>query len=342
MVRIEIMAEVDYNYRIMPLLLSEQDVRTLLSMADLISAMQGALAQFSTGGAQQPLRTVLQVGPQHAFFGVMPAFTSEPPALGTKLVTVFGSNAAEGLPTHLATIVLLDPATGALLAVLDGRYITEARTAAVSALSAKMLAREDAGVLAIIGSGVQARSHLEALSRVRTLKDVRVWSPTRERREQFAREMRSHVDAPIAAKPSVAEAADGADLIALVTSSREPVLRSEWVSDGAHVCAVGACRPDQREMDTALVTRGRLYVDSRAGALAEAGDIVLPIGEGAIDASKIAGELGELAAGRATGRASRDEVTIFKSLGMAVEDVAAAHLAYTRATERGLGRGFVL
>ena len=326
----------------MPLLLSEQDVRMLLSMDDLIAAMERALAQFSTGGAQQPLRTVLQVGSQHAFFGVMPAVTREPPALGTKLVTVFGSNAAEGLPTHLATIVLLEPATGALLAVLDGRYITEARTAAVSALSAKLLAREDAGVLAIIGSGVQARSHLEALSRVRTLKDVRVWSPARERREQFANEMRSHVDAPIAATPSVAAATEGADLIALVTSSREPVLRSEWVADGAHICAVGACRPDQREMDTALVSRGRLFVDSRTGALAEAGDIVLPIREGAFDASKITGELGELAASRVAGRTSRDQVTIFKSLGMAVEDVAAAHLAYVRATERGLGRGFVL
>jgi ornithine cyclodeaminase len=237
---------------------------------------------------------------------------------------------------------LLDPGTGALLAVLDGRYITEARTAAVSALSAKLLARADAGVLAIVGSGVQARSHLEALARVRTLTDVRVWSPTRERREQFVREMRPRVDAPIAAKRSVAEAVEGADLIALVTSSREPVLRSEWVAGGAHICAVGACRPDQREMDTALVTRGRVYVDSRAGALAEAGDIVLPIAEGAFDASQIAGELGALAAGRTSGRASPHEVTIFKSLGMAVEDVAAAHLAYTRAAERGLGRGVVL
>ena len=314
----------------------------MLSMDDLISTMEGALAQFSIGAVQQPLRTVLQVGPQHAFFGVMPASTSEPPALGTKLVTVFGSNPAVGLPTHLATIVLLDPATGAMLAVMDGRYITEARTAAVSAVSAKLLAREDAGVLAIIGSGVQARSHVEALARVRRLTEVRVWSPTRERREQFVGEMAPHIDMPIAAAGTAEEAVDGADLIALVTASREPVLRSEWVADGAHICAVGACRPDQREMDTALVTRGRLYVDSRAGALAEAGDLVLPIAEGAFDASQIAGELGALAAGRIAGRASRDQVTIFKSLGMAVEDVAAAHLAYMRATERGLGRGFVL
>jgi ornithine cyclodeaminase len=326
----------------MPLLLSEHDVRIVLTMDDLIAAMEVALAQFSTGGVQQPLRTVLQVGAQPAFFGVMPAFTTDPPALGTKLVTVFGSNAAAGLPTHLATMVLLDPGTGELLAVMDGRYITEARTAAVSAVSVKQLARDDAGVLAIVGSGVQARSHLEALARVRPLTDVRVWSPSRERREQFVRDMRSHVGAPLRATSSVDDAVRGADLIALVTSSREPVLRSGQVADGTHICAVGACRPDQREMDTALVARGRLYVDSRAGALAEAGDIVLPIAEGALEPSTIAGELGEVLAGRATGRTSRTELTIFKSLGMAVEDVAAARLAYERAAARGIGRGFVL
>ncbi len=326
----------------MPLLLSEQDVRIVLSMDDLIPAMEAALAQFSTGGVRQPLRTVLQVGAQQAFFGVMPAFTADPPALGTKLVTVFGSNAAAGLPTHLATIVLLDPTTGELLAVMDGRYITEARTAAVSAASAKRLARDDAGVLAIVGSGVQARSHLEAIARVRRLSDVRVWSPSRERREQFVRQMHTHVEAPVRASATVDEAVEGADIIALVTSSREPVLTSSQVADGTHVCAVGACRPDQREMDTALVARGRVYVDSRAGALAEAGDIVLPIAEGALDAAAIAGELGEVLAGRAAGRTSPREVTIFKSLGMAVEDVAAARLAYERAAARGLGRGFVL
>jgi alanine dehydrogenase len=326
----------------MPLLLSEHDVRIVLTMDDLIAAMEEALAQFSTGGVQQPLRTVLQVGAQPAFFGVMPAFTTDPPALGTKLVTVFGSNAAAGLPTHLATMVLLDPGTGELLAVMDGRYITEARTAAVSAVSVKQLARDDAGVLAIVGSGVQARSHLEALARVRPLTDVRVWSPSRERREQFVRDMRSHVGAPLRATSSVDDAVRGANLIALVTSSREPVLRSGQVADGTHICAVGACRPDQREMDTALVARGRLYVDSRAGALAEAGDIVLPIAEGALEPSTIVGELGEVLAGRATGRTSRTELTIFKSLGMAVEDVAAARLAYERAAARGIGRGFVL
>jgi len=321
------------------LILSETDVRHLLSMDDLIQSMESALAEFSSGRTQQPLRTVLEVGPGHAFFGVMPAFMPASGALGTKLVTVFGTNPAMGLPSHLATILLMDSTTGELLSLMDGRYITEARTAAVSAVSARLLAREDAGVLAILGSGVQARSHLRAFSHVRALRDVRVWSPSEIHRRGFADEMHREIAVPVSPVATVREAVDGADLVVLATAAREPILRSEWIADGAHIAAVGACRPDQREIETGLIKRARVFVDSRTGALAEAGDLVLPIREGAIDASHIAGELGQLAAGAVAGRQSPGEVTLFKSLGMAVEDVAAAHLAYQRATERGLGRG---
>lgn len=325
----------------MPLLLNEADVRAVLPMGDVIEAMQAVLVQFSSGLVQQPLRTVLEVGSQRAFFGVMPAFIPNPPALGTKLVSVFGSNALEGLPTHLATIVLLDPQTGELMALLDGRYITEARTAAVSAVSTRWLANPEAGTLAIIGSGVQARSHLEALGHVRALRGVRVWSPNRQRRDAFVREMQPLTSAPITAAGSARDALNGADLVVLATASREPVVQSAWIADGAHLCAVGACRPDQRETDTALMRRASLFVDSRTSALAEAGDIVLPIAEGAFDATHILGELGELAAGRVEGRTSASDITLFKSLGMAVEDIAAAHIAFTRAAERGLGRAIV-
>jgi ornithine cyclodeaminase len=321
------------------LLLSETDVRHLLSMDDLIQSMESALAEFSAGRTAQPLRTVIEVGPSHAFFGVMPAYMPAIGALGTKLVTVFGSNSAIGLPSHLATILLMDSTTGELLAVMDGRYITEARTAAVSAVSARLLSREDAGVLGILGSGVQARSHLRAFSHVRALRDVKVWSPDARRRREFADTMHREIAAPIAPVSSAQEAVEGADLVIVATASRDPVLRSEWISDGAHIAAVGACRPDQREMDTALVARARVFVDSRTGALAEAGDLLLPMREGAFDAGHIVGELGQLAAGTVTGRETPRDVTLFKSLGMAVEDVAAAHLAYERATERGLGRG---
>jgi ornithine cyclodeaminase len=326
----------------MPLLLTENDIRVLLPIDELIGAMRTALSGFSAGDVTQPLRTVIRVDDRPSYFGVMPALVAHPAALGAKLVTVFGANAAAGLPTHLATIVLLDPATGELMAILDGRYITEARTAAVSAVATDLLAREDAGSLALVGTGVQARSHLDAIGRVRRLRDVRIWSRDPEHCAAFLDDMQPRCEAPIMPVDSAREAVHQASLVVLATSSPVPVMRSEWIADGAHVCAVGACRPDQREMDGALVARSRLFVDSRSAALAEAGDVMLAIGEGLIDGGHIAGEIGEVVLGRISGRTSPNQVTIFKSLGLAVEDVAAAHLAYQRATERGLGRGFLL
>jgi ornithine cyclodeaminase len=327
----------------MPLLLSEADVRAVLSMDDLIDAMERALTQYSTGGARQPLRSVLEIAPHHGLMGLMPAYIGgESDMLGAKLVTVYHTNAARNLPTHLATIVLLDPATGALQAVVDGRYITEARTAAASAASTRHLARDDAGILAVLGAGVQARSHIEAIDRVRRLSEIRIWGPTRARVDQLVADLKPHVGASMVASPSASDAARGADVIALVTASREPVLRRQDVADGTHICAVGACRASEREMETALVRDARVFVDSRLGAMAEAGDLVIPIREGAIAESHVAGELGEVFAGKVVGRGNASEITIFKSLGMAVEDVAAARLAYERAIGRGLGRGFVL
>jgi ornithine cyclodeaminase len=272
----------------------------------------------------------------------MPASLQDPAAVGTKLVTVFASNHARGLPSHLATIVLLDPETGALMAILDGRFITEARTAAVSALSADVLARPDAAILAILGSGVQARSHLGALACVRTLREVRVWSPTASHRTAFAREMEPLAGVRITTTDSPSLAVEGADLIVAATASTTALIDTGDVREGAHICAVGACRPTHRELAGRLVARSRLFVDSREGAIAEAGDIVLARTEGLLGPDHIAGELGELLAGRVPGRRTDAEITLFKSLGMAVEDVAAAHLAYSRARDRGCGRQVAL
>jgi alanine dehydrogenase len=249
--------------------LNEADVRAVLSMPDLIEAMEGALAAFSAGTVKQPVRTVIEA--PGGFFGCMPAYLGSTPAMGAKLVTVFHDNPSQGLPTHLATIVLLDPVTGNLLAILDGRFITEARTAAVSAVAARYLAREDAAILAIIGSGVQARSHLEALSLVRRFTDVRCWSPSAAHVADFVAESKKY---PVRAMESAEAATRGADVIALVTASPTPVIDESWVKPGACVISVGACRPNQREMDPALVTRARLVVDSRAAALKESGDVV--------------------------------------------------------------------
>jgi alanine dehydrogenase len=344
-------------------LLTEADVRSVLTMADLIETMRSALERFSHGRVTQPVRTIIPVQ-EDAFLGVMPAFVradaaaavnaAQTPAaapeaaLGAKLVTVFNGNHARGLDSHLASIVLMNPTTGALLALMDGRYITEARTAAVSAVSSSLLARKTARSLAIIGSGVQARSHLEALSRVHSLRQVTVWSPQKAHRDQFVDwAQTASAVSDTSPTPSVVavehpgEAVVGADVIVLVTSSPTPVLESGWVKPGAHVISVGACRPNQREMDPALVARARLFVDSRAAALVESGDVVLGMQEQRFGADHLVAELGELVAG-AQGRRTDTEVTIFKSLGLAVEDVTAADLAYRRALERGAGQELAL
>lgn len=341
----------------MALLLTEADLARVVQPEALIAAMARALARFSRGEVQQPLRTVIDVGPG-AWLYVMPA--AVPPAseesgraavesglpvdpaaagaLGAKLVTVFETNAARGLPTHLATVVLLDPATGALLAVLDGRYLTEVRTAAVSAVSVRYLAPRDGPlVMAILGSGVQARAHARLLPRVCPLREIRVWSPTPAHRARFIAEFDGQSAPPLREADSAAEAVRDADLVVTATSARAPVVSSAWVKPGAHIVAVGAPRPDQRELDPALVARSRLFVDSRASALVEAGDIVQAIAEGRITADHIVGELGEVVAGTVPGRTAPDEITLFKSLGLAVEDLVAARLAYEAARQAGAG-----
>ncbi len=321
-------------------LLTEADVRAVLTMDDLIETMASALKRFSTGAVVQPVRSVIPVDADDACCATMPAYVraaDDGAALGAKLVTVFGGNAARGLHTHLATIVLLDPQTGALLALLDGRYITEARTAAVSAVTSRLLARKTASSLAIVGSGVQARSHLEALARVHQLRHISVWSPDAERRRRFVQEMSALAPCAIKAVDHAGEAIVGADLVVLATSSPTPVVENGWVRPGAHVISVGACRPTQREMDPKLTKRARLFVDSRAAALVESGDIAMGIKEGRFGPEHIVAEIGELVNGGA-GRRTEAEVTIFKSLGLAVEDVTAAELAYRRAVERGIGQ----
>ena len=314
--------------------LNEQDVRAVLSPAGLIDVIESALADFSSGRVAQPVRTAIEIG-ERSFFAAMPGLYRAGGVLGAKLVTVVPANAGRGLHTHQAAIALFDPETGTLAAVLDGRYITEARTAAASAVSVRHLARPDAATLAILGSGVQAASHYEALRAVREFREVRVWSPTQEHRERFA-EARPGT---IAAR-SAEDAVRGADVVVVATSAVTPAIESEWVSNGAHAIAIGACRPTQRELDPALVARAALAVDSRAAALQESGDVVQGIAEGRFGRDHIRGELGEIVSGGCVGRLSAAEVTLFKSLGLAVEDLAAAGLAWRRACEKGLGMRF--
>jgi thiomorpholine-carboxylate dehydrogenase len=294
-------------------ILDEQQVRKHLSMAELIPEMEKALSDFSSGKVTQPVRQVIPVDPPGGFYGIMPALT--PDGLGQKIVTFYPPNADKGIPTHMALIVLNDPQTGGPLAVMDGRLITEMRTAAVSAAATKLLAPKNSKVLAILGSGVQARSHFEALRLVRNFEDVRVWSQTKSNADEFSREIGARVT-------SAEDAVRGADVIVTVTSSKTPVMRGAWLKRGCHVNAIGACRPDWRELDDDAMRNNVVFVDSREAAMKESGDVIL-------SGARIHAELGEAFAGKIDNRA--DETTIFKSLGMAVEDIAAALLVYRKA-----------
>jgi len=293
--------------------LDEGQVRKHLRMTDLIPAMEKALIDFSTEKVTQPVRQVIPVDPPGGFYGIMPALT--PDGLGQKIVTFYPPNAAKGLHTHMALIILNDRETGAPLALMDGRLITEMRTAAVSAAATKLLAPKDAKVLAILGSGVQARSHFEALNFVRKFAEIRVWSQTKSNAERFADEIGAKVTA-------AEEAVRGADVIVTVTSSKTPVLKGVWLKRGCHINAIGACRPDWRELDNDAMQNSVVFVDSREAAMKESGDVIL-------SGAKIHAEIGEAFAGKIDNRAG--ETTIFKSLGMAVEDIAAALLVYAKA-----------
>ena len=292
-----------------PIILSEEEVRNRLRMTDLIPAMAGALRDLSAGAVLQPLRTVLSISPHNGFLGVMPASGR---ALGAKLVTFYPQN--KKVPTHHAMILLFRPETGEPLAVMDGRLITEMRTAAVSAVATKLLARQDTKVLTILGSGVQARSHLEALRLVREFTEVTVWSPRNA--ERFAREFKVH------AASSADEAVRGADVIVVATSAITPVLHGEWLAPGVHINAVGATRPNWRELDDDVLRRATIYVESHEAALKESGDVIA--------AGKEPIEIGEVIAGNRDGRTSADQITLFKSVGVAAEDIAAAELVYKK------------
>lgn len=293
--------------------LDEGAVRELLDMRDLIPSMARALADLSGGRAVQPVRTVLPVAEHKGFFGVMPAYNG---ALGAKVVTFYPHN--QGIHTHHGIILLFRPETGEPIAAMDGRLITAMRTAAVSAAATDILARLESSVLAILGSGVQARSHLEALRLVREFRDVRVWSPRNG--VAFAKKYGIH------AAESAEEAVSGADVIVVATSSTEPVLSGKWLMRGAHINAVGANRPTWRELDDETMATAKLYVESRAAAMIESGDV--------ISAGHIFAEIGEVVNGVQPGRQSENEITLFKSLGSAVEDIAAADLVYRKANAK--------
>jgi alanine dehydrogenase len=320
----------------MTLLVGQADVPRLLPMDQCIEAMEQALAALGRGEAGLPLRQVVPL-PTGGVLVSMPAHLAGLGSFGVKALSVFHSNEGTPFDSHQGVVLLFETQHGRLLAVLDATSVTAIRTAAVSAVATRLLARDDASCLALLGTGGQARTHLDALRRVRPLARVRVYSRDPDHVRAFAREAERSFGLEVAPASSAREAVEGADVVCTLTSSCEPVLHGEWLAPGAHINVVGAATPGCREVDTPAIVRSRLFVDRRESAWAEAGDRLSPMREGAIGEDHVVAELGELLAGRAAGRRSRDEVTLFKSLGLAIEDVAAAQVVYRNALASGGG-----
>ena len=320
------------------LIANTADVAALLPMHECIDVMADALKLLADGDALLPLRMMMLLpGDTGNLMGLMPSYLGGIQSVGVKVIAAFPTNHGTEYDTHLGVVILFDAEYGLLRAIVDGTAVTAIRTAAVSGVATRLLARPDAGDLAIIGAGTQARTHLEAMLAVRPIRRVRVFSLPLEGAHAFAaREMRRH-GITVEVMASAREAVEGADLICTVTSAREPVVLGEWLAPGAHINAVGAFTPVTRELDTAAVARSRLYVDRRQSTLNEAGEFLIPKREGVIDDDHIVGELGELLLGKIPGRGSAAETTLFKSLGIAIEDLAAAHHIWRKAEATGAG-----
>jgi len=322
------------------IVLSAEDVTALMPMRECMRVMREALSALARGEAVLPLRTVMRV--PGGFLGLMPGLINagdgREGALGMKAVSVFPGNAERGIDTHQGAVLLFEADTGRLSALMDGGAITAIRTAAVSGVATEALARADATELAILGAGVQARTHLEAIEAVRPLRRVRVWSRNPEHARAFAAEQKARYALPIEALGDAQAAVRGADIVTTVTASPEPILRRAWLKEGAHINAVGSSIPSTREIDTDTMVAARLFVDRRESALNEAGDLLMPMREGKVDPNHIQAELGEVLIGKLPGRTSPSELTLFKSLGLAIEDVASAAYIARRAREAGVGQ----
>lgn len=320
------------------LLLGHDEVAALLPMRECIGLVRDALVSLAEGRVHQPLRTIMKPPLAAGVMGLMPSYASGArAAFGLKAICVFPGNPARGMDSHQGAVLLFGAETGELQAVVNASAVTAIRTAAASAVATEALAREDASDLAIVGAGVQARSHVEAMSHVRRVRRCRVASRNFESARKLADELKGSYAFPVEAVETVEEALRGADLIVTATSASQAVVRREWVSAGAHVNAVGSCTPHARELDAETVAASSLFVDSVESTVNEAGDYLCALKEEAIGPSHIRAELGEVLTGAKPGRTSDDEITLFKSLGIAVEDLAAVKFLYDRARETGAG-----
>jgi ornithine cyclodeaminase len=320
------------------LMVNHEEVRQWLSMGECVDVMADVFKMLNRGNAANPLRNIMWLPDKSGLIGMMPAHLADSRVMGLKAISVFPGNHATEYDSHQGTVLLFETQNGRLLAMMDAGKITAIRTAAVSGVATRLLAAPNAEGLAILGCGVQAATHLEAMQVVRQIKTVRVWSRNFDHARGFAERESARRAISIEAVESAQRAVDGADIICTVTSSTDPVLKGEWIAPGTHINAVGSSVPFARELDTAAVVKSKLFVDRRESTLNEAGDFLFPKKEGAIDDDHILGEIGDILLEKVKGRQSSGDVTLFKSLGLAVEDVAAAHHIYRKLSEHGVGK----
>ena len=320
------------------LVLNNRQIKELLPMTECIELMTDAFSALARGEVYLPLRTMIRPPEARGLLGLMPTYRAgERGAFGMKAICVFAENPAKGKDAHQGAVMLFSRETGEMLALMNASAITAIRTAAASAVATRLLAREDAEQLGIIGAGVQARTHLTALAAVRPIKHARVACRNIEHAEELAREMQSQVSFPIEPVRTNEEAVRGADLIVTATSSGEPVLNRDWISPGAHINAIGTHSPNSREIDSATMAVARIFTDRRESALNESGEYLLAAKEGVITPDSILGEIGEILIGTKSGRTSASDITLFKSLGLAIEDVTSADYLYRKAQTHNAG-----
>jgi alanine dehydrogenase len=319
------------------LVLSEREVKDLIDAEELIQALEQAHIQYSTGKAVMPVRLVVPLPQIEGRITSMPGYLDRDKALGMKVVTFFQKNPKQDLSAILATIMLFSSETGKIIAIMDGSHITAVRTACASAMATKVMANPETPVLGILGAGVQARAHIQALSYVRQVKQIKVYSPSGTSAAHIKKDLETQIAAAIEISSTAEQAVRNSDLVVTVSTAKEPIIKPEWLKPGAHINAVGSHRPDLREIDGATLSRARIVVDSREAIMAECGDILLALKENAITEKNIDAEIGEVLAGRKAGRSSTDEITLYKSVGIAIQDIAAANLVYQKALQQKIG-----
>ena len=321
------------------LFISRDDILNLIGMDDLIGVMEGAFRELALGSVEMPLRHALRSPDPPGTVHIMPAMLHASKAVGLKVVAHYSANPTNfKLPTINAMILHLDYTTGRVIAILDGTHLTAMRTAAVSGLATRYLARKDSRTVGLIGSGVQAATHLEAMQRVRPIASAKVFSPTPSHREAFAKKFSAKLEIDVEPVGTGKEAATHADIVVTATPATEPVLKGGWLADGCHVNAVGSGTPGFRELDESVLQRSKIVADDIEAAASETGDFLAPMREGRFSKEQIHAGLGDLVIGRKEGRTNDREITLFKSVGLALEDVSAAKFIYERAVERGLGK----